>query len=182
MDEVQTFELGKYLDDTWVGDLSRWVHSKRNRKVKIEVDDYDVWSADFTLALIIYPVLCKFDRETFSCGVDDEDVPDHLKSTVLPSVDGSYDCDGNYFERAKWLLDELRWTFKALSSDDPDNSAEFITGKADLVWGDPDEDGNHELLAIDGDYKYDKEASKKHQDRINNGLRLFGRYYRGLWT
>jgi hypothetical protein len=181
MDEVQTFELGKYLDDTWVGDLSRWVHIKRNRKIKIKVDNYDIWSADFTLALIIYPVLCQFDLDTFSCNVDDEDVPDHLKSTVAPPT-VEYDIDGNYFERAKWLLEELRWTFKTLSSDDPDNCLEFTTGKSEMVWGEPDKNGNCALISMGEDYKYDKVASDKHQARITNGLRLFGKYYRGLWT
>ncbi len=181
MSEDQTFELGRYLDGTWVGNLCRWVYKNQKRKIKIKVDNYDVWSADFTLALIIYPVLCQFDLDTFTCNVDDEDVPDHLKSTVAPPK-VEYDIDGNYFERAKWLLEELRWTFKTLSSDDPDNCLEFTSGKANIVWGEPDDEGNREFLAIGGDYRYDKEASKKHQDRITNGLRLFGKYYRGLWT
>ena len=29
----------------------------RNRKVKIQIDHYDVWNADHTLALIIHPLL-----------------------------------------------------------------------------------------------------------------------------
>jgi hypothetical protein len=29
--------------------------------------------------------------------------------------------------------------------------------------------------------KLDKVGIEKHADRIQNGLRLFGRYYRGLW-
>jgi hypothetical protein len=28
---------------------------------------------------------------------------------------------------------------------------------------------------------FDVEGYQKHNDRINNGTRLFGKYYRGLW-
>jgi hypothetical protein len=30
-------------------------------------------------------------------------------------------------------------------------------------------------------HEWDKEGYDKHSKRIDNGLRLFGKYYRGLW-
>ena len=31
------------------------------------------------------------------------------------------------------------------------------------------------------DYVYDRDGHKKHEERIDNGILLFGKYYRGLW-
>jgi hypothetical protein len=31
-------------------------------------------------------------------------------------------------------------------------------------------------------FKVDREGMTKHQDRIDNGLRLFGKYFSGLWN
>ena len=57
-------------------------------------------------------------------------------------------------------MDELIWTFDTLINCD---------------------DGDSETFYDKNTNTYDHEGSKKHNDRIENGLRLFGRYYRGLW-
>jgi hypothetical protein len=55
-------------------------------------------------------------------------------------------------------MDELVWTFGALIDEDED--LQFYD-KETHVW--------------------DIEGRKAYDDRISNGLRLFGRYYRALW-
>jgi len=64
------------------------------------------------------------------------------------------------------------WTFEQLSKDD--STDQFFTHpNEDEVF----ESNEERLLAI----KIDNEGLKKHEERIKNGLRLFGKYYRGLW-
>ena len=45
------------LDDLF-RPINRWARD-RPRKIEVHIDDYDVWGADHTLALIIHPVLVK---------------------------------------------------------------------------------------------------------------------------
>ena len=62
-------KLGEWLaggrgnHDNWVSKTCAWIHkifqNAGERRVKIRIDDSDVWGADHTLALIIVPVLEK---------------------------------------------------------------------------------------------------------------------------
>ena len=78
--EAQQFKIGQWLSNTWVNDLCEWIHSKQQRKIKIHIDDYDTWSMDHTLALIILPMLKQLKATKHgSCFVNDEDVPIHMQ-------------------------------------------------------------------------------------------------------
>ena len=147
------------LDWTGITDLLEWIDSKKKRKIKIKIDDYDVWNADHTMGLIIYQILLKYKENI--CGspqVDDSDVPEELKSTFTPSAENGEDI--NYHRRWNWVVDEVLWTFKILTEENNelDNLYMYI-----------DEGNNCELAA-----EYEK--------RLTNGLRLFGKYYRGFWN
>lgn len=120
--------------------LARFLDFVHPRIEYIKIDDYDTWNTDTTLAMVILPVLKKL-RE-HKCGaprVDDEDVPDNIKSMNAPRVESEWDVDEFYFKRWDYILDEMIFAFGEIVSNDC----------------------------------YD--------ERINNGLRLFGKYYRGLW-
>lgn len=139
-----------FLDDSFVRGICDWVHEQRKRKVVIKLDPYDTWSADYTLALIILPVLKQLRATKHgSAMVDDKDVPKHLRSTNAPPKEHSFGVDENLHARWDWALDEMIWTFEQLT--DPEDKDLF------------------------GD------ETKKRDKRIENGLRLFGKYYRGLW-
>jgi hypothetical protein len=178
----------KYLFDdsdvksTWFNDLCSWVDGKKKRKVDIRVDDYDVWNADSTLALIILPVLKKVKEKKHGAPyVDDDDVPDELKSTSAPAKENDWDVDKNHFRRWDWVLDEMIWAFEQLHPEN-DWEAQFHTGKIDFEVV-PLEDGYTSLKKSDRDtHVFDDEGFKVHRDRIQNGLRLFAKYFQCLWT
>jgi hypothetical protein len=128
----------------------------RKRKVEVRIDDEDLWSMDHTLSLIILPMLKRLKEiKHGSPYIDYDDVPQELRPTEEPGPDNYY-TDNTIHKRWEWVLDEMIWTFEQIA----DVDAEYVH------W-----DGK----------KWDMEARKAQQDRMNNGLRLFGKYYRGLW-
>jgi hypothetical protein len=173
---------------TLVQPINNWSKS-RPRKVKIHVDNYDVWSADHTLALIIHPVLLKLKfGHHGSPSVDDEDVPDHLKSTSAPPKENEWDTDDNYNARWAWVLDEMIWAFEQHTYDDCNDhqfhhntdqlemlSVSTLDGKGKSL------SFNHQKDPSKPPYWVDKEGKKAHHERIVNGRRLFAKYYQALW-
>jgi len=164
-----------------------WVESKRKRKVKIRIDKYDTWGMDSTLSMIILPMLKQLHATNHGAPlVDDDDVPEHLRSTAAPPKENEYDTDGNHFARWNWIMDELIWTFEQLQPD-CDWEDQYRTGDYDLrsVPCEWDENGKPSMYEMkDGPnhtVKIDNDGMTAHQNRINNGLKLFGKYYQGLW-
>lgn len=75
------------------------------RKIKIHIDDYDVWSLDDTLALIILPTLVRLRERAHASGqVDVEDVPANMRRRDI-------------HDRWEWVLDEMIWTFNSIVDD-----------------------------------------------------------------
>ena len=110
------------------------MYNKVNRYVKIEIEPFDTWNADHTLALVIHPVLVQLrDTNHGYAVVDKADLPDNLCSLEH--------CE----EQWLWVMDEMIWAFDRIKDDD------YIL------------------------------MSKENQERIRNGLRLFGKYYMALW-
>lgn len=165
--------LGGKLSNTWVNDFLRWIHSHRKQKVKIQIDDWDIWNMDATLALIILPMLKQLRKhKQGSPMVDDEDVPEELgiRSTNFPNANANVFSDDGVHERWKWVLDEMIWAFEQMNNDS--DSAFFEHSEKN------DSYGIEETLSA---IKYDREAHDKHSKRVSNGTRLFGKYYQGLW-
>ena len=151
--------LGDWLADTWVTKFCNWFESKRERKVKIRIDQYDTWSMDHTLALIVHPMLLQLKASKHgSPYVDDEDVPENLRSTVAPDLTEEQksfgETDALFHERWSWVLDEMIFAFEL----------------------ELDEEWETEYYK---NSNYD--AMNKIYERQKNGFRLFGRYYGGLW-
>jgi len=164
-----------------------WVESRRKRKIKIRIDPYDTWGMDSTLSMIILPMLKQLHATKHGAPlVDDDDVPEHLRSTVAAPRENEWDTDSNHFLRWDWVMDELIWTFTQLHPD-CDWEDQYRTGEYDLrsVPTEWDEDGKPKLYELkDGPnhtVKIDHDGMTAHQNRINNGLKLFGKYYQGLW-
>jgi hypothetical protein len=68
-----------------------------------------------------------------------------------------WDTDSLWHMRWEWVVNEMIFAFEKLNEDDWE--AEFFANK-----------------------EWNKEEWTKVSDRIQNGLILFGKYYRGLWT
>lgn len=166
--------FGSWLASTWVMNFCEWIQSQRKRTEKIHIDDYDVWSMDHTLALIIKPMLIKLKAQKHGYGfVQDKDVPKHLRSTEPGARDGvpEWEWDHNAEQRYEWLLDELIWTFTQLADDNHDSK--FY----DHSESEKETDLNESIKKL----KVDRKGLKAHEQRINNGLVLFGKYFRTLW-
>lgn len=155
---------------------------KKKRRVKIRIDGYDTWSADHTLALIIYPLLKKLKKQKQGAPfVDDEDVPLELQSVKAAPKKNEYDTDEFWFKRWDWVMDEMIWTFRQLSRAE---EKDFWIVHPELDLKKYPEDKGKKVIPVRWKVEgvYDEEASVKYELRIKNGLRLFGKYYRGLWT
>lgn len=173
------------LLDLWDKTVCRFVNrvikDRINRKVKVKIHPYDVWSMDHTLSLIVLPMLKQLNINKHGAPyTDDDDVPEHLRSTSAPAKENEWDTDDNHFLRWDWVIGEMIWTFEQLSSDDDESQFyhhEF--GKDDVVpegyvW-------INGIRKVMKGFWIDRIGQDIHSKRIENGLRLFGKYYRGLW-
>ena len=156
---------------------------KLERKVRVRIDRYDTWSMDSTLAYIILPMLKQLkDSKHGSPFVDDEDVPDELKSTSAPPKKDEYDIDDNHHARWDWVLNEMIWAFEQVNTDWEE---QYTTGDYDLRF-EKIEDGEHKGYSkmVEGPNHTavtDWDGRKAHQERMNRGFRLFGKFYQSLW-
>lgn len=169
----------------------QWVLDRVHPEIKvIKIDRWDTWSMDHTLSPIILPMLKQL-KETKhgSPFVDDEDVPEHLRSTAAPAKANEWDTDDNHHKRWDWAMDEMIFAFECKVDDSWED--QFRSGDIDIKWIPVDADGNE---VPKGEHKYyqmghgpkdtyqcDYEGMKKVEDRIQNGFRLFGKYYQALW-
>jgi hypothetical protein len=147
---------------TWLYLFLERIETIKKRKVKIQIDKWDTWSMDYTLALITLPLLKQL-KETKhgSTQVDMDDVPPEMRMTSTEDWDDqlvfdfyndpelskqNIQCDVH--DRWNWVMDEMIFAF------------EFI---------------------LDDDNRYSHKFDQVVEDRVANGLSLFGKYYRGLW-
>jgi hypothetical protein len=155
----------------------------------VKIDYWDTWSMDHTLSPIILPMLKQLKATKHGYGfIDDEDVPNHLRSIhALPRE--QWEWDGNAEARYEYVLDEMIFAFEHLVDDSWEDA--YRSGEIDHKWIPVDAKGNE---VPKGEHKYmqmaegpnhtyvcDYEGIKKVNDRIDAGLKLFGKYFRTLW-
>ena len=170
-------KVGHWLADTQLSTFCNWIYSKRNRTIKVRIDDHDTWSMDSTLAYIILPMLKQLRRTTHGASaVDDKDVPKVLRSTSAPVKENEWDIDDNCFDRWDWVLDEMIWAFGQVNED-----WEEQYHNKDGEWHFEDRENDMREIVWDKKPVIDKKGLKAHRKRMRNGFRLFGKYYSGLW-
>jgi hypothetical protein len=148
--EERRDKIGLKLADTWVERFFEKLHMLRCPKDVIIIHPYDTWGMDHTLAKIIVPMLEQLSRDKHGAPlVDDEDVPQHLRSTEAPPKKNEWAVDANHFLRWDWVMGEMLWAFKQILKED--------------------------------DAPFCVELYEENKKRSDNGLRLFGKYYRALW-
>ena len=148
-----------------------WTLNKIHPQVNyVKIDYWDSWSCDHTMSPIILPLLKQLKATKHGYGfIEDEDVPKHLQSWYALPKD-NWEWDGNAEARYEWVLNQMIWSFEQLCDDDHD--AKFF-----------DHSGVENPQDIESykQIKIDMEGLKAHNARIDNGLRLFGVYFRTLW-
>jgi hypothetical protein len=160
-------KFGEFLSNTWLYKVLVWIDEKKKRTVKVHIDKWDTWNMDHTLALIILPMLEQL-RETKhgSPYVDDEDVPEYLRKGNEDQLTFEFYNRGLTVDediihkRWEWVLNEMIWAFK-----------EHLDDNADEKFFNND---THKS-------KYDHDAWTSWNEKKQNGFRLFGKYYTGLW-
>jgi hypothetical protein len=128
------------------------INRYRKQRIKIKIHAYDTWSMDYTLALIIHPMLLQLKATKHgSPYVDDEDVPESIRSTAAGPKEHEWDTDEFFFQRWDYVLDEMIFAFSMKLDEDWIGTCWISDDEKDIA------------------------------TRIKNGLRLFGKYYGALW-
>lgn len=156
--------------------IFEWLNdSLPSRKIKIRIDEYDTWNMDHTLSLIILPMLKQLQGKKYGSPlVDNEDVPTQLRHG---DPDG-YDNWVHY----KWefVLNEMIWAFEQNIDDDWQD--QYVHGTPTYKWVEREDDTDEFVITNPKDYWIDNEGMDKHRERMNNGFRLFGKYFQSLWS
>lgn len=166
-----------FLNPICVG-IQRFLDFIHPRWTYVKVDPWDTWSMDHTLADIILPMLRQLNEQKHGAPhVDDEDVPEYLRSHMAQPKENEWDTDSLWFMRWDWVLAEMIWAFEQKVDDDAEGQffdhSECPEGLDAML---------EDLNSGASKTKYDREGHQKWQDRKANGFRLFGKYYEALWT
>jgi len=163
------------------------------RKIDINIEKFDTWSLDSTLALIILPALIQLKQSKHG-------VPSEFVSSIGADMDRNYVFDFIHEdERAvfdknceKWeeTFDKMIWSFQQIVDGDYDSRyhhGEFVFDwkKSGITYPNPitgkDEETYEMVEKNPDDHWYDHVGHMLHEERIQEGLELFGRYFRSLW-
>ena len=173
--------------------IGKFPKGNGHRRIDIEIDNFDTWSMDHTLALIIYPMLLQLKATKHGVpsafvevgGEDyhDQQSFDFYKETYQESFDKA--C-----ERWDEVLDKMIWSFQQLAEDDYSDKYHHGEPKFDWVKTDKQfynsitkkmEDTYQMVDKNPEEHWYDIVGHQLHEERIQEGLELFGKYYRNLW-
>lgn len=187
--ETEVGETTKLFEDrptTWLCNLLTWINLKKKRKIEVHIDNFDTWNMDNTLGYIIRPMLKQIkERKQGAPMVDIEDVPESLRPSEeeVEKYKKEGETDDKFFARWEWILDEMIFAFESLDGGENRGwELQFTQGDYDFHFKKL-KDGSSELIRGPNDTaKTDFEARKAYEERIQNGFRLFGKYYTALWT
>jgi hypothetical protein len=152
----------------YIGKVLDFIHPEVDY---VKIERHDTWSMDHTLAPIILPMLKQLQAtKQGSPKVDDEDVPFEIRSyTAWPGE--AWETDEHWHKRWDYVLAEMIWAFEQKV----DDSAEHAFFDHSEV------DDSKPVLETIGQIKFDKVGYEAYNARKQNGFRLFGKYYEGLW-
>ena len=165
-DKFGDWLYGNHENPTRFHKFCEWVHKKRcDRRVTVRIDKHDTWSMYSDLAVIILPMLK--DMQSVKHGaphVEDEDVPEYLRSTTAPPKENEWDLDDRWFERWEYVIEEMVWAFEQIVNDD-----------------DFEYEPCYHILPDGSLGEWMKDEAAEYNARIQNGTILFGKYFRNLW-
>ena len=140
----------------------------KEQNIFVRIDEWDTSNMDVTLAHIIHPMLVQLKKS------DTKGIPVLLEESQDAPI--QYKTDEECWE---WILDEMIFAFKSKLYD---WEQEFTSGVWDMELKDKIEPGLMEMTeGPNHTYEVDKEGMQKYRDRVENGYRLFGKYYDHLW-
>ncbi|OUW76119.1 MAG: hypothetical protein CBD74_13380 [Saprospirales bacterium TMED214] len=135
--------------------LYDWFGYSPKQSIKINIDTWDTWNMDETLAHIILPMLKQLKKSKHS-------YPSELEN------------------EAQWddIITKMIFSFNSKLHDWEE---QFQSGEHDVVWT-KNKDGSQTMdKGPNHTFEIDKKGMKKYKDRIDEGFQLFGKYYENLW-
>ena len=175
--------------------LSKYPKGNGKRRIDVQIEPFDTWGLDHTLATIILPALIQLKNTKHG-------VPSEFTNRIGGDFDNNLvfdfikEDDSIVFDQLcdSWdeVLDKMIWSFLQLSIED-DYDSQYHHGKMEIAWEKlPDKlhpnpvTGAKEPLyqMVDknpGEHWYDHIGSQEHEKRIQEGLELFGKHFRDLW-
>jgi len=167
-------KIADIIAKTWITNICNWYNElKENRKIKVRIDEYDTWNMDNTLAHVTLPMLKQLQKNKHgSPKIDDDDLPPHMRY-------GDPDGEDNWVHyRWEWIINEMIFAFENIL----DDSWEDYYRHGEPVYEFETIDDNYKVMKqTNPDYWIDWVGYEEYNKRINNGFRLFGKYYRSLW-
>lgn len=174
--------------------IGKYPKGDKSQKISVKIDKHDTWSLDHTLASIILPALIQLKHTKHG-------VPSEFTDRIGGDFDNNLvfdfikEDDNEVFDKLcnQWdeVLDKMIWSFLQLSIED-DYDSQYHHGKMDFEWiksdytyTDPITGKTEKTYQMrDKDptsHWYDIVGHTLHDERIREGLELFGKYYRSLW-
>ena len=163
------------------------------QKVDIQIDPWDTWNMDHTIAQIIYPMLIQLKNTKHGLPSEFVDVggADYEEQGSFEFYKETHDeawKEGS--KRWDEVLDKMNWSIVQLAYEDYDDK--YHHGKGDYDWVKTDKtypnpitgkvEETYQMVDKNPDeHWYDYIGHQKHEERIQEGLDLFGKYFRNLW-
>ncbi len=163
------------------------------RKIDVQIDKWDTYSLDHSMALIILPALIQLKQTKHG-------VPSKFVASVGSDHDENFSFDfvkedsNAVFDKgcAQWeeTLDKMIWSFQQLVMDEYSNK--YHHGEMKVGWKLSGHKFTNPLTGLQeetfemvdenpGEHWYDIDGHMMHEERIQEGIDLFAKHYRDLW-
>jgi hypothetical protein len=174
--------------------IGKFPKNGRGQKIDIQLDRWDTWNVDVTLARIIYPMLVQLKENKMGVPgdfVDNVGGEDYAQQDSFDFYKESHQDAWN-IACAGWddVLDKMIWSFGQLAFEDYDGQYHHGTAKYDWVETDklyPNPitgkmEATYQMVDKNPDeHWYDSVGHRLHEERMQEGFELFGKYFRNLW-
>lgn len=173
--------------------IGKFYKSSNRRKIDINIDPYDTWNLDHTLSLIILPALIQLKNTKHGvpnafAETGGEDYHDQLSfDFVKEDQNEMFDKKVKEWEQT---LDKMIWSFQQIALEDIDDQYHHGTPKYDWIKTDKQYpnpltgkmEATYQMIDKNPDeHWYDYVGHQLHEERIQEGLNLFAKYFRNLW-
>ena len=174
--------------------IGKYLKSEIGQRFDIDIERHDTFSLDYTLALIILPALLQLKATKHGVPGDfvadvggedyiDQDSFDFYKETHKEAFDEK--C-----RRWDEVLDKMIWSFQQIALESYEDKyhhgkSEYDFVKSDKQYPNPISGKMENTFRMvdknPNQHWYDHVGHQLHEERIQEGLELFGKYYRNLW-
>lgn len=173
--------------------IGKYPKGNSERKIEVHIEPFDTYSLDHTLALIILPALLQLKATKHGVPSEFADMLGEEESGQDSFDFVKEDHNWAFDEKCKqWeeILDKMIWSFQQIVLDNYEEQYHHGEPKYDWVpceekYKDPITGKIEDVYTMvdknPGEHWVDYEGMKKHEERIQEGLELFGKYYKHLW-